>query len=129
MFALALLIAVQTAQTDPQAFERAWAEAKDDDKASISKRMAIHLWEWSQAQFSLGFCSEFIPADDAEEMRRFPDEEAMMKTELGRMLLTSANDSFRYGMAFRREVKPTVRLCQKELDARAAALRALSKGR
>lgn len=114
--------------TDRMQFEQFWQESqKEAAAAGMSKELTWAFYEWSQAQFSLGFCSKFIRADDMERMRRIPDEDMLMKSALGRMFLSQSSESFREGMAFRSQVTPTVKLCEDELAQRGKVLETMPK--
>lgn len=131
MLALLLLLATQNVvDQDRQQFETFWAEqVKKAEGPLPSKDLAWVWYEWTQAQFSLGYCSQFIRADQAEKMRAIPNEEEMMRSEIGRQFLTGSRKAFQDGMAFRREVRPTVALCTDELRGRGIALEAATQGR
>lgn len=127
MFALLLLAAAHGVVADDQAqFESFWTENQQIiAEVKVPKRAAWMLYEWTQAQFSLGFCSQYVPADVAEEIRHIPDEDGKLKnTAFGRWMVEEGGASFRGGMAFRGEVKPTEPLCTAELKGRGEALRA-----
>ncbi|HEY0130110.1 MAG TPA: hypothetical protein VGB57_01810 [Allosphingosinicella sp.] len=128
MLAVLLFAAAQAPALEDRAqFEVFWREnARIAAAAAVSKEAAWILWEWTQAQFSLGFCSQFISADVAENMRHIPDPDGKLAgTKLGRWFLDQSRASFREGMAFRAEVRPTLRLCEKELRERGETLEAL----
>jgi hypothetical protein len=128
MLAVLVFVAGQAAVLEDRAqFEAFWRNnPKITAAAPISKEGAWALWEWTQAQFSLGFCSQFISADVAENMRHIPDPDGKLaESELGRWFLDQGRASFREGMAFRAEVRPTLPLCEKELRERGETLEAL----
>lgn len=127
MFALLLLAAsVDVVAQDRSQFETFWREQiQSSEPPTMSKEATWVFYEWAQAQFSLGYCSQYIPADAAERMRRLPNEAELMETKMGRELVTGFNENFRAGMQFRSEVKPSLRACEEELRGRGITLRAM----
>jgi len=128
---MAAVVSSQAAPTvverDRREFEEFWAETlKDQSIAKPPKDAAWKLYVWSQGQFVLGYCSQFISADAAEEMRTLPNEREMMETEVGRSIVQSGKDLFKSGMEFRNEVKPTAAICKKELAERGEVFAAIS---
>ncbi|MEG3089497.1 hypothetical protein [Sphingomonas sp. PB4P5] len=129
MFAVLLLLASQTVvDQDRKEFEEFWSEQiKSPAEPMPPKELAWRYYEWAQAQFSLGYCSQYVPADAAERMRTFPNEAELLETELGRSLVDGSRNSFRHGMTFRAEVRPNAALCLKELGERGVALEAATR--
>lgn len=129
MLAILFFLSTQdVVEQDRRQFETFWAEqVKKAENPLPSKKMAWLWYEWTQAQFSLGYCSQYLRADEAENMRTIPNEEEMMRTEIGRQFLTGSRKAFQDGMAFRREVRPSCALCVAELKGRVAALDAAAR--
>lgn len=124
---LLMLAAPDAVAQDRAEFEDFWSKhVPTGSEPPLSKDLAWKTWEWGQAQFSLGFCSSYIQADEMEKLRRIPSEEHLMKSDLGRFILNHSNRMFREGMNYRSELPPSRELCQKELDGRAATLNALN---
>jgi hypothetical protein len=128
MLELLILIAAQGAVAEDEAqFNRAWAQRPPTQAEwPFSKAMAFDLYEWSQAQFALGYCSEFYTSSEAGRMRVFPNEQEISRSRLGQGLIATAQDSFKKGVEFRKSVKPTPAICQKQMAARGEVLKAIT---
>lgn len=113
---------------DRAAFELYWSEnGKEAAAADLTKEQGWAAWEWGQAQFSLGFCSAFIRANEMESLRHLPRQAELQSSRIGRFLLAQSEMMFRAGMRYRSTVTPTTKLCRAELASRARTLESLSR--
>ena len=105
-------------------FEQFWQQsAKTSVAAGMSKATTLVAWEWMQTQFSAGFCASIINADVIDAATHLPNEAELMRSEIGRQLIGHGRSSYGEGVKYRRETKPTPKLCLEEMTERAAALR------
>lgn len=125
MLGLLILMAAQSAVAEDQAqFDKAWTQRPPTQTEwPFSKALAYDLYEWSQAQFALGYCSKFTT--DAEQMRAFPNEQELTLSRLGHGLITTAHASFEKGVEFQKEIKPTSTICQNQLAIRGNTLKSI----
>jgi hypothetical protein len=125
MLSLLILLAAQSAVAEDQSqFDKAWTQRPPTQAEwPFSKALAYDLYEWSQAQFALGYCSQFDT--DAERMRNFPNEQELILSRLGHGLITTARASFEKGVKFREAIKPTSTICQNQLAIRGGTLKSI----
>ena len=123
MLLIWIMALVASPSDDRVAFEKAWSAAVTEGVDTKHKRTGWILWIWNDSQFSLGFCSGFMRADQADEMQRLPEDDgALLASAFGRELVSAGRQSFRAGMDYRKEVKPTRKLCEGEMRHRSAML-------
>jgi hypothetical protein len=127
MLGLFILMAAQSAVAEDQVqFDKAWTQRPPTQAEwPFSKALAFDLYEWSQAQFALGYCSQFDADTDAERMRAFPNEQELIRSRLGHGLITTARASFDKGVEFRNTIKPTSTICQNQLAIRGSTLKSI----
>lgn len=131
MLGLLILLAAQGVVAEDQAqFDKAWAQVPPTQAEwSFSRDAAFDLYEWTQAQFTLGYCSEFLPVADAARMRAFPNEQDLMQTRLGQGLITTGHANFDKGVAYRDKDKPDEITCIQAMAGRGEKLKAITAPR
>lgn len=131
MLGLLILLAAQGVVAEDQAqFDKAWAQVPPTQAEwSFSRDAAFDLYEWTQAQFTLGYCSEFLPVADAGRMRAFPNEQDLMQTRLGQGLITTGHANFDKGVAYRDKDKPDEITCIQAMAGRGEKLKAITAPR
>lgn len=116
MLTIAAALIAQTGWDDRAKFEQSWATTASKDRGDLSKDQAWRIWVWTDVQFVAGFCSDFIPASTLATILHLPDEDELMKSAGGARMMKRARDTFRSGMDYRKEVTPTPKLCERQME-------------
>lgn len=109
-----------TAASHPRAdrLDDLWSKGREVlELAGITEAMFRSLTVWSEGQYYLGYCRNYLPEHDVAYWRNWWDKTVVPRSQAGAALLASAAETYQRGLNDGASQKPSQEFCRRTLDS------------